>query len=200
MDEVEFESNMESAKLLLSGLSKNLETSQTQIDQNFVQVTSSEPTEQKPASITRKHQHPSRHPQSVVESSETVSRNEELNDKDQNSLNKATSISDIENEGAMMLLKEQEASQNFREFPYLYSQAGDLTVGEVEDLLTNYKQLVFKYVCLAKGLGVSVPTNSLSSTQDKLEADPNEGMQKELSTEEDNSGEKSDSGLDNSEQ
>lgn len=201
MDEAEFEKNMESAKLLLSGLSESLETSQTQIDQNFGQVSSSEPMEPTPAATSRKHQHPSRHPRSLVESSETVSRNEELNGRDHISLNKSPSITDLKNKGALML-KEDEASQIFREFPYLYSQAGDLTVGEVENLLCNYKQLVFKYVCLAKGLGVTVPSNSsISSAQDKMEVDPNEGMQKELVIDADeNSIEKLGSGPENSEQ
>lgn len=45
-------------------------------------------------------------------------------------------------------------SEKFENFPYLYSKTEDLTIGDVEELLNGYKQLVFKYVCLAKGLGV----------------------------------------------
>ncbi|KAK6114791.1 hypothetical protein DH2020_007060 [Rehmannia glutinosa] len=141
MDETEFEKNMESARALLSGLSKSSDT-QTQADQKF------------------EHD-----PNVSVESSETKSKNDEQYGKNQSSINKTPSISDLENKGANMLLKENEASQVFRDFPFLYSQAGDLTVGDVEDLLNNYKQLVFKYVSLTKGLGVKIPSPSLSKAQ-----------------------------------
>ncbi|KAK6132394.1 hypothetical protein DH2020_033833 [Rehmannia glutinosa] len=138
MDETEFEKNMESARTLLSGLSEISDT-QSQQDQKFEHVS--------------------------VQSSETKSQNDEQYGKNQSSINKIPSISDLENKGASMLLKENEASQVFRDFPFLYSQAGDLTVGDVEDLLNNYKQLVFKYVSLTKGLGVKIPSPSLSKAQ-----------------------------------
>ncbi|KAL8199850.1 hypothetical protein R6Q57_013418 [Mikania cordata] len=48
------------------------------------------------------------------------------------------------------------SESKLEDFGYLYSKAGDLSVGEVDDLLNGYKQLVFKYVCLAKGTGVPV--------------------------------------------
>ncbi|XP_022851243.1 vacuolar protein sorting-associated protein 9A-like isoform X2 [Olea europaea var. sylvestris] len=76
-----------------------------------------------------------------------------------------STVSDLENKGATMLLKEDEVNHVFRDFPYLYSQAGDLTASDVEDLLNNYKQLVFKYVCLAKGLGVGTPSPPVADTQ-----------------------------------
>lgn len=56
-------------------------------------------------------------------------------------------------------------SRVFQDFPFLYSQAGDLTVSDVEDLLSNYKQLVSKYVSLAKGLGVTNSSPPLSNAQ-----------------------------------
>ncbi|RAL45731.1 hypothetical protein DM860_009595 [Cuscuta australis] len=85
---------------------------------------------------------------SQPESSETKPRNDE-----QPSIDKIPSISDLENKGAAMIL-EDNTSDFFQNFPYFYSQAGILTVSDVEELLTNYKQLVFKYVCLSKGLGI----------------------------------------------
>ncbi|KAH6775035.1 Vacuolar sorting protein 9 domain-containing protein [Perilla frutescens var. hirtella] len=153
MDEDEYENNMESAKQLLFGLS---ETSDVQSQE--------ESMEPKPALNSRLHPGPNitRDP---VESSKTKSRNDEQYGNDPSSLHKIPSVSDLENRGANMLLKEDEVSRVFRDFPFLYSQAGDLTVGDVEDLLNNYKKLVFKYVCLAKGLGVTNPSPPLSNAQ-----------------------------------
>jgi hypothetical protein len=71
------------------------------------------------------------------------------------------SISDLENRGATLIIKEGNADVEFKDFPYLYSQSGDLTVDDVSELLENYKHLVFKYVCLAKGMGLPVTGNTL---------------------------------------
>ncbi|KAK9067320.1 hypothetical protein SSX86_014646 [Deinandra increscens subsp. villosa] len=49
---------------------------------------------------------------------------------------------------------EEKASEKFEKSRFLFSKAEDLTVGDVEDLLNCYRQLVIKYVCLAKGMGV----------------------------------------------
>lgn len=78
---------------------------------------------------------------------------------------KVPSLSDLEDKGAALLVNEKQASQVFRQYPYLFAHVGDLTVNDVEDLLNNYKQLVFKYVCLSKGLGVSAPSLPLKSSQ-----------------------------------
>ncbi|KAI3464446.1 hypothetical protein Pfo_021109 [Paulownia fortunei] len=208
MDEIEFEKNMESAQTLLSGLSESSDI-ESQVDQNFGHVPRTEPVQPKPALSSRRHQRSATHPQVSVESSEIKSRNDEHYWKDQSSLNKIPSTSDLENEGASMLLKEDEVSQVFRDFPFLYSQAGDLTVGDVEDLLTNYKQLLFKYVCLAKGLGVTIPSPSLFNAQVQnleqpevakesektREAHPNDNMQNDLPRVANDSGEVSVLGL-----
>lgn len=162
MDESEFENNMESAKQLLFGLSETSEA-HSQVDQNFEHLQREESMEPKPPLNSRRHQGPSNTTRDHVESSKTKSRNDEQYGSDTSSLHKVPSISDLENRGASMLLKEEEVSRVFQEFPFLYSQAGDLTVGNLEDLLSNYKQLVFKYVCLAKGLGVTNPSPSLST-------------------------------------
>ncbi|KAK6131104.1 hypothetical protein DH2020_035149 [Rehmannia glutinosa] len=202
MDDEEFAKNMESAQALLAGLSESLDSSYAQTNQNIGHFPSTEPMEPK-----------SRNDETTP-SRETKSRNEELNYKDRLSSDRTPSISDLENKGAAELLKEEEVSQLFRDFPYLYSQVGDLTVGDVEDLLNNYKQLVFKYVCLAKGLGVTtIQSPSLSNTQTQnleqpeikkkweniKEANLNDNLQKDLSTVVDDSGEESGFGLENSE-
>lgn len=90
---------------------------------------------------------------------------------------KVPSLSDLEDKGAALLVNDKQASQVFRQYPYLFAHVGDLTVNDVEDLLNNYKQLVFKYVCLSKGLGDSAPSlnSSLplksSETQDHQHAE-----------------------------
>ncbi|KAK4490091.1 hypothetical protein RD792_000747 [Penstemon davidsonii] len=167
MDETEYEKNIEFAQALLSGLSESSDNLYNQADQNLEHIPKTEPVDSNPASSSSKHQHSAALPQFPTESSESKSRNEESYGKDQVSLNKNLSISDLENKGATMLLKEDEASQIFRDFPFLYSQAGDLTVGDVEDLLSNYKQLVFKYVCLARGLGVTIPSPSIGQNSEQ---------------------------------
>ena len=80
-------------------------------------------------------------------------------------LTKIPSLSDLENKGATMLLKEDVVRQVFRDYPYVFANVGDLTVNDVEDLLNNYKQLVFKYVSLAKGFGVTPLASSNSQSQ-----------------------------------
>nr|QGN01431.1 vacuolar protein sorting-associated protein 9A-like protein [Camellia sinensis] len=152
MDETEYEKNMESARSVLSGLSADSEN------------LSVEPKQE--ALNTKKHQDRPIKPQISLGSSEMKFRNrEETPGKDQRPLHEVPSMTDLENKGASMLLKEDQASRIFRDFPYLFSQAGDLTVNDVEQLLNNYKQLVFKYVCLSKGLGVANPSPPLSVSQ-----------------------------------
>ncbi|KAI3520083.1 hypothetical protein L1887_09305 [Cichorium endivia] len=84
--------------------------------------------------------------------SQSISENSETTEKEVSSVKKKPSVSDLENKGASMLLKDENGMEEFRRFPYLYSEAGDLTVGDVENLLDGYKELVLKYVSLAKGL------------------------------------------------
>ncbi|KAL6179566.1 hypothetical protein ACLB2K_051079 [Fragaria x ananassa] len=80
---------------------------------------------------------------------------------------KVPSLSDLEDKGAALLVNDKQASQVFRQYPYLFAHVGDLTVNDVEDLLNNYKQLVFKYVCLSKGLGDSAPSLPLKGSETK---------------------------------
>ncbi|XP_051122516.1 vacuolar protein sorting-associated protein 9A-like isoform X2 [Andrographis paniculata] len=155
MDDLEFEKNMESAQALLSGLCESSDNFYGQTNQNFDLATKAESED-----------HAATHPHPHGESSETKSdMSEELYGKNDAALDKVPSIADPENKGAALLLKEEEAKQIFVDFPYLYSEAGDLMVGDIDDLLNNYRQLVIKYVCLARGLGVAIQYPSLLSTQ-----------------------------------
>ncbi|KAI3793406.1 hypothetical protein L1987_36025 [Smallanthus sonchifolius] len=142
MDETEFQKNMESAQALIYGLSGDYDGGQSQ-NQSI-----SEPKEIKKENSTV-----------PVESTA-----EEANMKEQ-PVTKIPSVSDLENKGANMIMKDETSIKEFRSFPYLYSRAGDLTVGDVEDLLNSYKQLVLRYVSLAKGLGVSSSLSQSSETQ-----------------------------------
>ncbi|EPS71524.1 hypothetical protein M569_03234, partial [Genlisea aurea] len=66
-------------------------------------------------------------------------------------------LASVSEKGARDLLQQDAAAaaSSSLDFPYLYCEAGDLSVGDVEDLLNRYKQLVLKYACLARGLEVS---------------------------------------------
>lgn len=151
MDEREFEMNMESARALLSGLSSDLDGVLKEPQQKSL--------------YSKKEKDPSIGSDLSLLSSEATSGEKlEPHAKDQ-LITKVPSISDLENKGAAMLLKEDQASLAFREYPYLYANVGDLTVNDVEDLLNHYKQLVFKHVCLSKGLGVPAPPLPLSISQ-----------------------------------
>lgn len=155
MDEAEYQKNMELAQTLLSGLSGVSENLPSQSNQSVGTVPQSQLVDSKHDLATNKHRRSTSVPQSSSEQSLNKSRIEEPHVKDQ--ISKILSISDLENKGASILLKEDKAGKAFQNFPYLYSRFADLTIADVEDLLNNYKELVFKYVCLAKGLGAATP-------------------------------------------
>ncbi|KAL5076591.1 hypothetical protein RYX36_015575 [Vicia faba] len=158
MEETEFERNMEFARALLSGLSVDTQDPnspyQNHGDKNKTLSDNKDPALRTPTSSTK------------LESKKVTFADESL-------ITKVPSLSDLENKGASMIIKEDKLNDVFREFPYLFSSVGDLTVGDVEDLLNNYKQLVFKYACLSKGLGVSstshLPSNPQNNAQDHAE-------------------------------
>ncbi|PWA99523.1 VPS9 domain-containing protein [Artemisia annua] len=152
MDETEFQKNMESAQALIYGLSGDYDSSQSQSQSQSIL----EPKDIKKQKST-----------TAVQSTTEVA-----NTKEVPSVNKVPSVSDLENKGAAILMKEEKAVKEFKNFPYLYSQAGDLTVGDVEDLLDRYKHLVLKYVSLAKGLGVPAePSKSIETRNDDVSPD-----------------------------
>ncbi|EXB60485.1 hypothetical protein L484_014940 [Morus notabilis] len=152
VDEAEFERNMETARTLLSGLSDYSNSQSNQTDQRIPRSEFKEPKQQ--ASNVGKDS--ALRPKSRVETPYA---------KDQSSFSKIPSLSDLENKGAGLLLKEDQVSKAFQEYPYLFANVGDLTINDVEDLLNNYKQLVFKYVSLSKGLGCASPALPLLSSQ-----------------------------------
>ncbi|KAK4276783.1 hypothetical protein QN277_014891 [Acacia crassicarpa] len=154
MDEAEFERNMESARAVLSGLSTDLHDQPRLPDQYSEANSRGEPVQEFASQST---------------SSESKSENKKVTFADQLPITKIPSLSDLENKGASMLLKEDGVNEVFREFRYMFARAGDLTVSDVEDLLNNYKQLVIQYVCLSKGLGVPPPSDTQNNVQNLVE-------------------------------
>ncbi|CAH2053279.1 unnamed protein product [Thlaspi arvense] len=145
MDESEFEKNMESARARVSVLgSQSYQTGHG--DESS--------TVHKAQTLNLKRENTL----FQSKSSDSLSGNSEI------SVKKVESISDLENKGAATLLKDTESSKIFQEYPYLFASAGDLRVGDVEGLLDDYKQLVFKYVCLSKGLGDATSLAPSTST------------------------------------
>ncbi|CAM8984429.1 unnamed protein product [Rhodiola kirilowii] len=171
MDDTEFEMNMESARALNLGLSADTSDLSDQNDQNL----ENNPT--KEALLVKQDFSNSKTDKNRVTRPPPSATKSGMIDppytKVESSMGKIPSMSDLENKGASMLLKEDRLSRVFQEYPYLFAQAGDLTVDDVESLLNNYKQLVFKYVCLAKGKGAEpspIPLLSLSSFEAQLSA------------------------------
>ncbi|CAN1746120.1 Vacuolar protein sorting-associated protein 9A [Linum perenne] len=72
----------------------------------------------------------------------------EFSKKDDRPMAKVPSLPDIENKGAALLLKED----------------------NVEELLNSYKELVFKYVCVCKGLGVPSSDNQDPEQRNNVES------------------------------
>ena len=168
MEESEFEKNMELARDL-TGLSTDLNGLSAQSDQNAGNNSRAELMESKHRALSSKKE---RDLSIGSRSSEVTSMSKDLQyAKDESPMEKISSLSDIENKGATLLLKEDLTSQVLREYPYLFASVGDLTINDVEDLLNNYKQLVFKYVCLSKGLGVANPSLPLTSSQTQVHGD-----------------------------
>ncbi|XP_047179224.1 vacuolar protein sorting-associated protein 9A-like [Vigna umbellata] len=160
MDEAEFESNMEFARAMLSGISVDTQDPGSPY-QNNGQHPVAEPTRHKIKALNDNKDSALRTPSSVARS-----EGKKVAFADELLMTKVPSLSDLENKGANMILKEDKLNEVFGEFPYLFASVGDLTVSDVEDLLNNYKQLVFKYVSLSKGLGVS-PTSQPPAAQNR---------------------------------
>ncbi|KAL8159228.1 hypothetical protein V2J09_000765 [Rumex salicifolius] len=163
MDETEFERNMDSARALLSGLSSDFEN-----NLNLESACISSSMEFKSLNMYGKDFMKQTQTSSPFSGAKSSSK-EEQRTKDRTPTTKAESISSLEEKGASVLLKEDHISSVFQEFPYAFANVGDLTLNDVEDLLSNYKKLVFKYVCLAKGLGVE-PSSSFSHSFEQTQA------------------------------
>jgi len=158
MDETEFDRNMEFARALLSGLSVDT---------------------QDPNSPYQNH---GQHDKNKAPSSDAKLESKKVTFASESSITKVPSLSDLENKGASMIIKEDKLNDVFREFPYLFASVGDLTVSDVEDLLKNYKRLVSKYVCLSKGLGVSSTSHLPSNPQINAQQDHVETLSKGLTS------------------
>ncbi|MED6131360.1 Vacuolar protein sorting-associated protein 9A [Stylosanthes scabra] len=154
MDESEFERNMEFARTLLSGLSANNQDSSSPYQNHGNQP--------RPEDTKHKKRASNDNIDALLQTAPSLPKYENKK-ADESLITKVPSLSELENKGANMLLKEDKVNEVFREYPYLFASVGDLTIGDVEDLLNNYKQLVFKYVCLSKGLGVSTKSHPPSS-------------------------------------
>ncbi|KAJ4851441.1 Vacuolar protein sorting-associated protein 9A [Turnera subulata] len=170
MEETEFERNMEFARALLSGFSTDSDGLPYHSDQSAGSFAKAEPLESRHKALSSKKESDLSNRSDISEARSTSK--DTLYAKEEPEIGKVQSLEDIENKGATMLLKEEDFSKGvFREYPYLYAQVGDLTINDVEELLNNYKQLVFKYVCLSKGLGGATPSLPLSNSQTDLPCD-----------------------------
>lgn len=150
MDEVEFQHNMESARALLLGLSTD---SASQGDHASEAAGHKlEPSKAKnDTNVYVKEQ--SSAPQAC-----------DLNGMSRR-LTSTRTVTDIEKQGTSDLLKEDQLSRYFLDYPFLYAHAGDLTIEDVETLLSSYKQLVLKYASLSKGMGISNMTLPVPAVQ-----------------------------------
>ncbi|KAL9229097.1 hypothetical protein vseg_004607 [Gypsophila vaccaria] len=188
MDQMEFERNIESAQAILSGLTSDFENST-----NAENLSSPKHVKNRQL-LSSNEENPTKQSQISSRPSATTSANQDdLSSTNQSSLPKNMSISDFEEKGASTILKENGISNVFQEFPYVFASVGDLTLRDVGDLLNNYKKLVFKYVCLAKGLGVTpsppVPTLSQAHTQNLIETEEQSETSGKVETYEHHSGE-----------
>ncbi|CAA7036521.1 unnamed protein product [Microthlaspi erraticum] len=144
MDEAEFEKNMESARARISGLG-------SQTGHGTAPPPRDESTAHKAQVLNPKKDNNTLF---QSKSSDSLSgTNETVTPKSETPVKKVESVSDLEHKGVATLMKDTEASKIFQEYPYIFASSGDLRIGDVEGLLNSYKQLVFKYVCLSKGLG-----------------------------------------------
>ncbi|XP_068642740.1 vacuolar protein sorting-associated protein 9A-like isoform X2 [Aristolochia californica] len=158
MEEDEFEKNMESARALLSGLSYDLDSVSSQTDQE-VMDSKSEALKDK----TERN-----FPLPMLGSTKNTEFIKEIDDKPNSGTSKP-SVPDLEDKGTSDPLKGDEVSGVFLKYPFLYAQVGDLTIKDVEALLNSYKQLVLKYVCLAKGLGLEGQSLQVGATETHAE-------------------------------
>lgn len=142
MDEAEFEKNMESARARISGLG----------GQSYQTGHGTAPPPRDDYTV-HKAQMLNPNKDNTLFQSKSSDSLSGLNPNSEIPVKKVESVSDLEHKGAATLLKDTEASKIFQEYPYIFASSGDLRIGDVEGLLNSYKQLVFNYVCLSKGLG-----------------------------------------------
>lgn len=134
MEETEFQKKMELARAQLLGLSTETVHEKNKTTENVMEnVTDASKSQHDPAY--------------AVKEDKDFGRAQLIGSR--------PAILDLEKKGAADLLTDGELTENFKDYPYLYANAGDLTVDDVESLLSCYKKLVLKYVCLTQGMGIS---------------------------------------------
>ncbi|THU69797.1 hypothetical protein C4D60_Mb08t18190 [Musa balbisiana] len=148
MDEIEFQKKMESARAHLMGLSTGTEHQQTETNLDAMEERLKSNRELDNTASVEGHQVP----------------NQSVDGKYKPLINRL-SISDLEKKGTTDILKEENVNKYFQEYPFLFANAGDLTVDDVGSLLNCYKQLVLRYVALSKGMGIGNESFSLPNTE-----------------------------------
>ncbi|CAL9156046.1 vacuolar protein sorting-associated protein 9A [Musa acuminata AAA Group] len=154
MDEIEFQKKMESARAHLMGLSTGTEHQQTETNLDAMEERLKSNRELDNTASVEGHQVPN----------QSYSINKDVDGK-YKPLIKRPSISDLEKKGTTDILKEENVNKYFQEYPFLFANAGDLTVDDVGSLLNCYKQLVLRYVVLSKGMGIGNESLSLPNTE-----------------------------------
>ncbi|KAL2611438.1 hypothetical protein R1flu_023130 [Riccia fluitans] len=77
-------------------------------------------------------------------------------------------VDKLEEGAGAQILEADQSGQLRRDYPFLYSSAGDLRVADVEALLHEYKELVLRYVSLRKALGSSlIPEKPSTGVHDR---------------------------------
>ncbi|KAM3229628.1 hypothetical protein ACQJBY_060450 [Aegilops geniculata] len=156
MDERDFQKKMDLARERLLGLSVS---SENQENQTNLDVGEHRSQALKASGNSDVNLHLKDHVQGPVQD---MKRESDVSSK---SVERVQSISDLEKKGATELVKDDDVSKIFQEYPFLFARAGDLTVADVDNLLNSYKQLVLKYVALSKGMGVAPETPLVQSKQ-----------------------------------
>ncbi|KAJ8490862.1 hypothetical protein OPV22_012583 [Ensete ventricosum] len=145
MDEIEFQKKMESARAHLLGLSTGTEHQQTETNLDAMEERLKSNRELDNTASVEEHHVPS----------QSYGINKDVDGK-YNPLYNRLSISDLEKKGTTDLLKEENVNKYFQEYPFLFANAGDLTVDDVGSLLNCYKQLVLRCVALSKGMSIEM--------------------------------------------
>lgn len=161
MEEKEFLNNMESSRAHLMGTSTSGEDQQTETNLDALEQRSGilKANRELDNSVSVQGHHV---PSQSYDANKDVNVNE--NEK---ALTNRISISDLEKKGSAELLEEN-TSKYFQDYPFLFANAGDLTIQDVHSLLNCYKELVLKYVALSKGVGIhkeSVPLSTETSSE-----------------------------------
>lgn len=159
MEEKEFLNKMESARAHLMGTSTSGDDQQTKTNLDDLEQRSGilKANRELDSLVSVQGQHV---PSQSYDANKDVNANEKA-------LTNRLSISDLEKKGAADLL-EGNTSKYFQDYPFLFANAGDLTIQDVHSLLNCYKKLVLKYVALSKGMGIhkeSVPLSPETSSE-----------------------------------